>query len=217
MNVVRVVLVDDEPMIRSGIRTIVEATGDARVVGDAGDGRQALAVIREKNPDIVLLDIRMPEMDGITAAKKIAEVYPEVGIIMLTTFGESDYVTAALSIGVSGFVLKSGEPEELSHAIRASASGGAYFSPQVAAHLVQHVGTSPRIDDDARRRVDRLSERETDILLQLAEGASNTEIAESVYLSVGTVKWHVTRILRTLGARNRVEAALLAYRSGLVT
>lgn len=216
MTVVRAVLVDDEPLVRSGIRTIVETTESAHVVGEAGNGKQALSVVREVVPDVVLLDIRMPEMDGITAARKLAEAYPQIGIIMLTTFGESDYVTAALSIGVSGFVLKAGEPAELTHAIHASASGGAYFSPQVAAQLAQRAGTTSRVDDDAQRRVRRLSHRETEILLQLAEGASNAEIADALFLSVGTVKWYVTQMLRSLGARNRVEAALLAYRSGLV-
>lgn len=216
MTSVRAVLVDDEPLVRSGIRTIVETTGSARVVGEAGDGRQALSVVREMVPDVVLLDIRMPVMDGISAATRIAEAYPQTGIIMLTTFGESDYVTAALSIGVSGFVLKSGEPAELAHAIAASASGGAYFSPQVAAQLAQHAGTTSKVDGDAQLRVGRLGDRETEILVQLAEGASNAEIADALFLSVGTVKWYVTQILRSLGARNRVEAALLAYRSGLV-
>lgn len=217
MTSVRAVLVDDEPLVRSGIRTIVETTGSAHVVGEAGDGKQALSVVREVVPDVVLLDIRMPVMDGITAARKLAAAYPQIGIIILTTFGESDYVTAALSIGVSGFVLKAGEPAELTHAIHASASGGAYFSPQVAAQLARRAGTTSRVDDDAQRRVRRLSERETEILLQLAEGASNAEIADALFLSVGTVKWYVTQVLRSLGARNRVEAALLAYRSGLVS
>src|SRR5699024_3274830 len=137
-------------------------------------------------------------------ARILAYAFPPIGIIMLTTFGESDYVTAALSIGVSGFVLKAGEPAELTHAIHASASGGAYFSPQVAAQLAQRAGTTSRVDDDAQRRVRRLNDRETEVLLQLAEGASNAESDDAHFLSVGTDKSYMTQTLRSLGARKRV-------------
>src|SRR5699024_2501684 len=154
-------LVDDEPLVRSGIRTIVETTGSARVVGEAGDGKQALSVVREVVPDVVLLDIRMPAMDGITAARNIAEAFPQLGISRLPPFGEADYVPAASSSAVSGFVLKAREPPELTHAIHASASGGAYSAPQVAAQLAQRAGTTSRVDDDAQRRVRRLNDRET--------------------------------------------------------
>ncbi|MDA2810116.1 response regulator transcription factor [Nocardiopsis sp. RSe5-2] len=214
---IRVLLVDDEAMIRAGVRSILDADAGVQVVAEASDGRQGVDLALSHRPDVVLLDIRMPGMNGLDAAAEIKRAAPGVGVAVLTTFGEEEYVARALSEGADGFLLKTGDPRELLLGVRAVADGGAYLSPKVARRVLN------RMDHDrsmgrlkARERLSRLTEREREVLALLAAGMSNSEIARRLFLVEGTVKGHVSTILTRLGARNRVEAAVLAHEAGAV-
>ncbi|MFI2366099.1 response regulator [Promicromonospora sp. NPDC019610] len=207
----RVVLADDEPLVRAGLAGILETDDGIRVVAQGGSGEEALSAVRAHRPDVVLLDVRMGTMGGLETLREIRRTAGSLPCLMVTTFGEDEYIAEAVRLGADGFVLKSGDPRELLLAVRAAASGGAFFSPAVSRRLLQTgLGTRFIAQQEARRRFDRLTSREQEVLALLGEGLANPEIAARLHLAEGTVKVHVTSILRTTGARNRVEAALIA-------
>ncbi len=212
----RVVLVDDEPLVRAGVRAVLSADATVDVVAEAADGRSGVEAVLAHRPDVALLDIRMPVLDGLAAAAELRRAGSTSALVILTTFGEADLVARAMAVGVDGFITKSGAPQELLLALRAVADGGAFLSPGVARMLLSGRVSLDHGDvtADARTRVSRLTDRESDVLDLLARGRSNAEIGAALHLAEGTVKTHVTGLLRTLGVRNRVEAAYLAYRAG---
>lgn len=214
---IRVLLADDEPLIRAGVRAILSADPEFEVVAEAGDGHEAIAQAVSHRPDVVLLDIRMPRMDGLEAAAELHKVVPGTAVIMLTTFSEDAYIARALGDGASGFLLKTGDPRELLAGVRAVADGGAYLSPKIAQRVITQLsGEKLGRGAEARERVSHLTPRERDVLTLVGEGLSNAEIGRRLHLVEGTVKAHVSSILIRLEARNRVQAAVLAYEAGLL-
>ena len=213
---IRVQLVDDDPMVRTGVRAILAAAEDIAVVAEAADGRQALELARAHRPDVVLLDIRMPVLDGLDAVSALRREFPHVAVVMLTTFSESEYVARALDSGAAGFLLKSGDPYELMAAIRAAYGGAAYLSPQIAHRVIQQVTGQAGRRTVATDRIAVLTPREREVLALVGAGLSNAEIARRLYLVEGTVKAYVSAVLSRLEVRNRVQAAVLAYEAGLV-
>ncbi|MEV4181195.1 response regulator [Streptosporangium canum] len=214
---IRVLLADDEAMIRAGVRAILAVDPEIEVVAEAGDGREAIDLVLSHRPDVVLLDIRMPRMDGLSAVAELRRVAPGTAVVMLTTFGEDDYIARALGEGAGGFLLKSGDPRELLAGIHAVAEGAAYLSPRVAHRVITQLtgGRMTRVVA-AREQVAALTPRERDVLALVGAGLSNGQIARRLYLVEGTVKAHVSAILTRLGARNRVQAAILAHEAGLL-
>lgn len=210
----RVLLVDDQALVRGGFRMILDAQPDIEIVGEAANGREALALARELAPDLVLMDVRMPELDGIEATKHLMSERPEVRVLILTTFDLDEYVYRALRAGADGFLLKNVPPEELIAAVRAIAAGDALLAPEITRKLIEHYVRSPQVADAPQ--LDDLSEREREVLQLLARGLSNAEIAAALYVTSGTVKTHVTRILAKLDLRDRVQIVVFAYESGLV-
>jgi DNA-binding NarL/FixJ family response regulator len=214
-GVIRVVLADDEAVVRVGVRAVLAAAEDVEVVAEAGDGRAAVELVLAHRPDVAVLDIRMPELDGLAAAAELRRARAGAGVLVLTTFADDAYVARALAEGAGGFVLKTGDPHDIIAGVRAVAAGAAYLSPRVAKRVVEHVtGTGPRLVGDDR--VAGLTARERDVLGLLGAGLSNAEIAERLHVVEGTVKVYVSAILRQLGVRNRVQAAVAAYAAGLV-
>ncbi|GAA4198390.1 response regulator [Microbispora amethystogenes] len=214
---IRVLLADDEALIRAGIGSILGTAGDVDVVAEAADGREAVDLALRHRPDICLLDVRMPRLDGLGAAAELRRVLPEIAVVMLTTFNEDEYVTSALGSGASGFLLKSGDPRELIAGVRAVAAGGAYLSPAVTRQVIARLRTRLHgAPATARDRLDELTEREREVLALVGAALSNAEIARRLHLVEGTVKGYVSQILTRLGLRNRVQAAILAYEAGLV-
>ncbi|MFD5623931.1 response regulator [Streptomyces yangpuensis] len=211
---VRVLVVDDEAMVRAGVRAILARDPHVDVVAEAGDGHEALALTRRHRPDVVLLDIQMPGLDGLTAVARLRREPTTVGVIMLTTFGQDEYITRALEEGADGFLLKADDPRELLNGVRAVGAGGAYLSPRVAGRVI--AGMRAHRTARPHRSLDRLTPRERDVLAALATGLSNAEIADRLHLVEGTVKAHVSAVLTKLGARNRVEAAVAAHEAGLI-
>jgi DNA-binding NarL/FixJ family response regulator len=213
---IRVVLADDQAMVRAGFRLIVEAEDDVEVVGEASDGEQAVAVTRQLRPDVVLMDVQMPRMDGLEATRRIAQEPTIAGrVLILTTFERDDYVFEALRAGASGFLLKNAAPEELVHAVRTVAAGDALLAPSITRRVIEeYARRSPPAKQDAG--LDRLTEREVEVLRLLATGKSNAELATHLYLGEGTIKTHVSHVLAKLGLRDRVQAVVFAYESGLV-
>jgi DNA-binding NarL/FixJ family response regulator len=217
--VIRVLLADDEAMVRAGVRAILGSSGETEVVAEAGDGREAVDLARAHRPDVALLDIRMPRLDGLAAAEEIVRAVPGTAVAMLTTFSEQAYVARALGGGATGFLLKSGDPYELIAGVRAVAGGGAFLSPKVARYVIDGLGGSDgRLGREvaARARVQELSPREREVLGLVGAGLSNPEIAARLHLVEGTVKAYVSAVLDRLGVRNRVQAAIVAYEAGLV-
>ena len=215
---VRVLLVDDEELVRFGLRTVLESAGDFEVVGEAGDGAAGLAAARELAPDVVLIDIRMPVMDGVTATRKILELPHPPQVAVLTTFHVDEYVYAALAAGAAGFLLKDTPPREIAAAVRAVADGTATLSPAVTATLIESYvdrRAAPR-RAAAQRRVAALSDREREVLQLLGTGDSNAELAQKLYVSEATVKTYVSRLLTKLELTNRTQAAILAHEAGLL-
>ncbi|WP_405618281.1 response regulator transcription factor [Streptomyces sp. NBC_01511] len=218
---IRVLIADDEPMIRAGVRAVLATSPDMDVVAEAGDGHDAVELARRHRPAVAVLDIRMPGLGGIEAAAEIRATVPETNVIMLTTFGEDDYILQALGGGAAGFLIKSGEPEELIAGVRAVAEGAAYLSPRVAARVVAHLaatgaGAVAGRRAAARARTDALTDRERDVLVCLGSGLSNARIARRLRVVEGTVKAHVSSILARLGVGNRAAAAIVAHEAGLV-
>ena len=210
-------LVDDQEMVRVGFRMILQAEHDLTVVGEAGDGAAAIELADRAHADVVLMDVRMPRMDGIEACRSIRERHPDTRVMMLTTFDLHDYVRAALRAGASGFMLKDAPAEQLVDAIRIVANGDALLAPSITQALIDEIARQPERDRASYPEVDTLTERELDVLLLMASGRSNGEIAGELYLGEATIKTHVGRILAKLGARDRVQAVVTAYESGLVT
>ncbi|WP_449064905.1 response regulator [Planomonospora algeriensis] len=214
---IKVLLADDEAMIRAGVRAILAAAPEIEVVAEAGDGREAVDLVLAHRPDVALLDIRMPRLDGLAAAAELRRVAPETAVLMLTTFGEDEYIARALSEGAAGFLLKAGDPRELLAGIRAAAEGAAYLSPRIARRVIAEL-TGGRLTRAAaaRDQIAGLTPREREVLTLLGAGLSNAQIARRLHLVEGTVKAHVSAILTRLGARNRVQAAIRAYEAGLL-
>ncbi|SEM83481.1 response regulator transcription factor [Cryobacterium sp. TMT1-3] len=217
---IRIMLVDDQALLRVGFRMVLEAEDDLRVVAEASDGAQAIALAASVCPQVILMDVRMPGLDGIEATRQIMAAQPNTRIIILTTFDLDEYAFGGLRAGASGFLLKNAEPGELITAIRTVVSGEASVSPRVTRRLLDLFGTQlPQVDaPDAGTgtALAALTDRETEVFLAIAEGLSNTELAERFFLSESTVKTHVGRILHKLGLRDRVQAVILAYEQGLV-
>ena len=213
---IRVLVVDDQALVRGGFRAILETQPDINVVGEAVDGQDAVDLAATTGPDVVLMDIRMPRLDGIAATSAILSVPAPPRVLILTTFDLDDYVYQALRVGASGFLLKSAPPRELADAIRTVASGDALLAPEITRRLIQDYVARPRRDVTPDPAFARLTPRETEVMLLVARGLSNAEIASRLYLSEPTVKTHVTRVLAKLGVRDRVHAVVLAYESGLV-
>jgi DNA-binding NarL/FixJ family response regulator len=216
---IRVLITDDQALVRGGFRLLVDAAPDMSVVGEAGDGNAAVAMCRERRPDVVLMDIRMPGLDGIEATRRITNDVETANcrILILTTFDLDEYVFAALRAGASGFLLKDTSPEELLAAIRVIAAGDALLSPKVTRHLIEEFTRHPEQKPPVPAAVEVLTEREQEVLLEVARGLTNTEIAEQLHMSPATAKTHVSRLLSKLNARDRAQLVIIAYESGLVT
>jgi DNA-binding NarL/FixJ family response regulator len=214
MSKLRILIADDQPLMRAGFRTVLEATGQMEVVGEAEDGEQAVQAARSLRPDVLLMDIRMPNLDGIEATRRL----PGHKILILTTFGLDDYIVDALRAGASGFILKDVPAEELVRAVRVVAAGDALLSPEVTRRLLDRVGR--RLPAPVATQPDALAEltdREREVLELLARGLSNSEIADALVVGEATVKTHVSRVLAKLGLRDRVQAVVLAYEIGLIS
>jgi DNA-binding NarL/FixJ family response regulator len=215
---IRVLLVDDQPLVRAGLRVLFEGERDIVVSGEAANGEEALSLARHAPPDVVLMDIRMPMLDGLEATRQIAadQLLAAVRVLILTTFESEEYVFEALRAGASGFLLKDAEPTELLQAVRVIAEGDALLSPSVTRRLITRFVASPAHDPSPGERLDALTEREREIMALVARGLSNDEIAGLLTISRATVKTHVSRAMVKLGARDRAQLVVLAYRSGLV-
>jgi DNA-binding NarL/FixJ family response regulator len=213
MPKLRLLIADDQPLMRAGFRAVLEATGEMEVVGEVEDGEQAIAAARSLAPDVVLMDIRMPRLDGIEATRRL----PNQRVLILTTFGLDDYIVEALRAGASGFITKDVPADELVRAVKAVAAGDALLSPSVTRQLLDRVGRRlPAPIGLQPERLAELTEREREVLGLLARGMSNAEIAEALVVGEATVKTHVSNVLMKLGLRDRVQAVVLAYEIGLV-
>jgi DNA-binding NarL/FixJ family response regulator len=215
---ISVLLVDDQAMVRAGFRMILEAEDDIVVVGEASDGDQGVVVARQMRPDVVLMDVQMPRMDGLEATGRIVQ---EPGltsrVVILTTFERDDYVFEALRAGASGFLLKNAPPEDLVHAVRVVAAGDALLAPSVTRRVIEEYSRRPPPRSNSNGDdLHRLTEREREVLSLLATGKSNSELAAHLYLGEGTIKTHVSNVLTKLGLRDRMQAVVFAYESGLI-
>ena len=215
---IRVALVDDQALIRSGIRALLGAEDDIEVVAEAGDGDAGLAIVRDHVPDVVLMDVQMPRMDGIEAARRIAseDALAAVRVVMLTNYGHDEYVFNALRAGASGFVVKDTEPDELISAVRIAARGDALLSPAITRRLIEEFAARPAdvVPADA---LDLLTKREREVMVMVAHGLSNDEIAAEMVLATATVKTHVSRAMTKLHTRDRAQLVVAAYQTGLVS
>lgn len=210
-----VALVDDDALMRAGLRMILQQADDITVVGEAADGAEAVGLVRRAQPDVVLMDVRMPELDGISATARILDAPSPPRVIVLTTFELDDYVFDALAAGASGFLLKRTRPEQLVEAIRVVVDGGSMLSPTVTTRVIERFTHSqPQAPTPAW--VGQLTDRERDVLRAMARGLSNAEIAEHLFIGENTVKTHVSRVFAKLGARDRAQAVVLAFHAGLV-
>jgi DNA-binding NarL/FixJ family response regulator len=216
---IRVVLADDQALVRAGFRMLIDSEPGLEVVGEAADGEQALAVIRQRVPDVVLMDIRMPVMNGLETTRQVLadDALRAVRVLMLTTFEIDEYVFEALRSGASGFVVKDIEPSDLLQAVRVVASGEALLSPRVTRRLIAEFVTRPTYRSTNPARLATLTEREREVLARVAAGATNDEIAGALFLSPSTVKTHVSRAMSKLDARDRAQLVVIAYETGLVT
>lgn len=219
---IKVLLVDDQSLIRMGFRMVLESADDIEVVGEAADGDTGMKMVKALKPDVVLMDVRMPNMNGIEATAEIVAAYPDVKVLILTTFDLDEYAFGALRAGASGFLLKDAKPEELIAAIRNVAHGDATISPRVTRRMLEMFAPMlPGEEESDAEEVDlsllnSLTERETEVLKLIAEGYTNQEIAERLFISMTTVKTHVGNILEKIGAQNRVQAVIFAFQHGLV-
>jgi DNA-binding NarL/FixJ family response regulator len=214
--VIRVLIVDDDDLMRAGLRAVLSSDETILVVGEAADGRAALDGARLLSPDVVLMDVRMPRLDGIAATRELSAAAPGSRILMLTTFEDDDYVFGALHAGASGFLLKRTRPEQLIDAIHTIAAGESLLSPSVTRTVIDRMARQPAPDPAAGRRLRDLTPRERDVLELVARGLSNAEIADALVVEESTVKSHIKRILAKLALRDRVQAVILAYETGLV-
>jgi DNA-binding NarL/FixJ family response regulator len=215
--VIRVLLADDQALVRAGFRALLDAQDDVEVVGEAGDGREAIELARALAPDVVLMDVRMPELDGLSATKAIAadDSLAAVRVVILTTFEQDEYVFEALKAGASGFLVKDTEPADLIRAVRAVAAGDALLSPGVTRRLIEEYASHAK-DAGASPELADLTEREREVMALVAEGLSNDEIAARLFVSPATAKTHVSRAMVKLGARDRAQLVVFAYETGLV-
>ena len=215
---IRVLLCDDQALVRSGFRMILETREDLEVVGEAEDGVQALELTWRQLPDVVLMDVRMPRLDGVEATRRLVAAGSEARVLILTTFDLDEYVFEALRAGASGFLLKDVQPAQLVDAVRVVAHGEALLAPTVTRRLLDRfAGSLPGAPEPPAPELAELTDREREVLALLADGLSNAELAERLFLSETTVKTHVSSILRKLGLRDRVQAVVLAYQAGLVS
>jgi DNA-binding NarL/FixJ family response regulator len=214
---ITVLVADDQRLMRQGLRVILAAEPDITVVAEAGDGREAISLVARYAPAVALLDIRMPSMDGLEAARQIMALHPATRVVILTTFDADDYVYEALRAGVSGFLLKDAPADQLVTAVRCAAAGDALIDPAVTRRLISRFAALARPPAVPPERLRALTAREQDVLRLMAAGQSNSEIATSLVIEENTVKTHVSRILMKLGLRDRVQAVVLAYESGFVT
>ena len=213
---IRVLLVDDDALMRAGLAAILSSDGEVEVVGEAADGRAAVDRVARLRPEVVLMDVRMPDLDGIAATREVVAVAPDARVVILTTFEDDDYIFGALTAGASGFLLKRTSPERLLEAIKAVAAGDSLLSPSVTRRVIDRMAALPSGEAVLDRRVEALTAREREVLEHLARGLSNAEIAGALVIEESTVKTHVKRILMKLGLRDRVQAVIFAYESGLV-
>jgi DNA-binding NarL/FixJ family response regulator len=213
----RVLIADDQALVRAGFRKLLESAPDVEVVGEAGDGREAIDLARRLRPSLVLMDIRMPRLDGIEATRRLTADGDGVRVLILTTFGLDDYVYEALRAGASGFMLKDAPPEELLAAIEVVARGDALIAPAVTRSVIEEFVRRSPGERPPPPVLDGLTEREREVLELLARGLSNAEIAERLVVSAGTVKTHVAHVLSKLDLRDRVQAVILAYEAGVIT
>ena len=211
---IRLLIVDDEAMVRRGLRLVLEAEDDLQVVGEAADGLEAIEEAARLRPDVILMDVRMPRLDGVEACRRLV-ADSDAKVVVLTTFDLDEHLFAAIRAGASGFLLKASRPEELVDAIRAAQAGNALVEPRMTKKLLDEFARRPASSDDGRV-FSELTDRERDVLLEVAKGASNAEIAERLYISETTVKTHVNHILAKLNVRDRIQAVVLAYDHGLV-
>jgi DNA-binding NarL/FixJ family response regulator len=214
---IRLLLADDQPLVRAGLRVLFEGEHDIAVVGEAANGEEAVSLARHTCPDVVLMDIRMPVLDGLEATRQIAgdEQLVAVKVLILTTFESDEYVFEALRAGASGFLLKDAEPTELLQAVRVVADGDALLSPSVTRRLITRFVAAPEQHGPPSEQLDVLTEREREVMALVATGLSNAEIAQSLTISPATAKTHVSRAMTKLGARDRAQLVVLAYQSGL--
>jgi len=210
---IRVAIVDDQAMVRAGFRMIVQSQPDLQVAGEAADGQEAIDIVRKERPDVVLMDIRMPRIDGIQATREIAN---STRVVILTTFELDEYVFDALAAGASAFLLKAAPPEDLIKAIRVVAGGDALLAPSVTKRLIEEFARRPEPAARKSKQLDLLTDREREVLLEVARGLTNAEIAQRLHVSEATVKTHVAHLLDKLELRDRVQAVILAYETGLV-
>ena len=212
---IRILVVDDQPLVRNGFRMILEGQSDLQLVGEAEDGLQAIERARELDPDVILMDVRMPNLDGVEATRRLVDANTRARILVLTTFDLDEYVHAAIRAGANGFLLKDVQPAELVAAIHVVAAGNALFAPAATQRLLDRFAI-PATTPAMERKLEHLTEREREILRLIANGLSNAELAEQLHLSETTVKTHVSSMLRKLGVRDRVQAVIAAYDAGLV-
>jgi DNA-binding NarL/FixJ family response regulator len=212
---IRVLLVDDDDLMRAGLNAVLSSDSNVEVVGEAADGRAAIAAVRAQRPDLVLMDVRMPDLDGIAATREIVTGSIETKIVILTTFEDDEYIFGALNAGASGFLLKRTSPEELLAAVHTVAAGDSLLSPSVTRTVIARMAHQPTPDLTGTDRLDDLTPREREVLALIARGLSNIEIATELVIEESTVKTHVKRILMKLRLRDRVQAVIFAYESGV--
>ena len=212
---ITVLIVDDQALVRAGMRMVIDAQPELRVIGEAGDGLAGVQAALNLRPDVVLMDVRMPVLDGVSATARITAALNTTRVIVLTTFDLDEYALAAIRAGASGFILKDAPPEDLLAAVRTVHAGDAVIAPSTTRRLLERLAPLA-VDPQAARSIDRLTDREREVLIAMAQGRSNTEIAGDLVVAEGTVKTHVGHILAKLGARDRVQAVILAYEAGLV-
>ncbi len=210
---IRVAIVDDQAMVRAGFRMIVQTQPDLQVAGEAADGQEAIELVRRERPDLVLMDVRMPRMAGIRATRQIASI---TRVVILTTFELDEYVFDALAAGASAFLLKAAPPEDLIRAIRVVAAGDALLAPSVTRRLIEEFAKRPEPAARKRKEIQGLTDREREVLTEVARGLTNAEIASQLHVSETTIKTHVAHLLDKLDLRDRVQAVILAYQAGLV-
>lgn len=217
---IRIIVTDDQPLVRAGIAMLIRAEPDLEVLAEAADGQQAVELVKTHHPDMVLMDARMPTMDGITATRQITtdHTYPDrlTKVLMLTTFNDDEVVYGALRAGASGFLLKHAAPKDLIMAVRTVAAGDSWIDPAVAGKVIAALAALPASSQNSSELIERLTPREREVLVLLAHGHSATEIKDHLVLSEATVKTHIARVLIKTGSRDRAQAVVLAYQSGLV-